>query len=247
MKAIIIGAGTGKRIGKFLEEKPKSLVDINGKTILSRQASLLKKNGINEIIVITGPYKEKFDLENITYVHDSQHIKHDILGSLMEAGSYIRDELLIFYSDILFEESILRQVIQSNSNIGIAVDLNWEKAYEGRTEHPKSEAENVLLDKNDHIIQIRKNIQNSNERIGEFLGIVKLSASGSKILVKTYESLKSHKGKFHDASSISKAYLTDMIQELIDSKITVSPIFILGKWCEIDTMQDLKRTKNQFP
>jgi len=246
MKAIVIGAGTGKRINEFSKKSPKALLDINGKTILSRQVSLFRKNGINEIIVITGPYWKKFDLKNITYIHDSQHAKHDILGSLMEARSYINDELLITYSDILFEESILHQVLQSNSDIGIAVDLDWEESYKERTNNPKSEAENVLLNKDNQIIQIKKNIQNSKGRIGEFLGMVKLSAKGSKTLIKAYESLKSYQGRFHDSPLVSKAYLTDMFQELIDSKIRVTPIFISGKWCEIDTSHDLKRACKLF-
>jgi len=46
MKVIIIGAGSGKRIGKFAEKIPKSLLDINGRTIFENQISLFKKNDI---------------------------------------------------------------------------------------------------------------------------------------------------------------------------------------------------------
>ena len=58
---------------EFPKKCPKALLDINGKTILSRQISLFRKNGINDIIVITGPYWEKFDFENITNVPDNQY------------------------------------------------------------------------------------------------------------------------------------------------------------------------------
>ena len=37
-----------------------------------------------------------------------------------------------------------------------------------------------------------------------------------------------------------------MIQELIDSNIKIEPILISGKWCEIDTMQDLKNAEKIF-
>jgi len=57
---------------------------------------------------------------------------------------------------------------------------------------------------------------------------------------------KNQKGEFHDASSLSKAYLTDMIQELINSQINVTPIIVSGKWCEIDTKQDLDRAQTLF-
>ena len=52
--------------------------------------------------------------------------------------------------------------------------MDWEKKYEERTEHTKLEAENVELDKNEKIIQIKKNIQNVNNNVGEFLGINKI-------------------------------------------------------------------------
>ena len=71
-----------------------------------------------------------------------------------------------------------------------------------------------------------------------------LSSRGANIFVKTFEKLeKTHKGKFHQMSSLKKAVLTDMLQELIDSKIIVSPIIISGKWYEIDTPQDLEMVK----
>jgi len=76
---------------------------------------------------------------------------------------------------------------------------------------------------------------------------LKLSAKGSEIFVKKFLELEGiHVGRFHDAPSLQKAYLTDMIQELIDSGIKVSPIMISGKWCEIDTRQDLERTSRLF-
>ena len=247
MKVIIIGAGSGSRIGDFAKNIPKSLIEINDKTILERQVSLFRKNGLNEIIVITGPNKEKFNLNDITYIFDSKYDEHDILGSLMETKNYFNDDIIVTYSDIIFEESILHQILESESDIGIAVDFDWEKSYVNRTEHPKSEAENVLVDNTGSVLQIRKNIQNINKNVAEFLGIIKFSAYGSKSFVKKYEILeKSHKEKFHSASSLSKAYLIDMIQELVDSKIKVSAISITGKWCEIDTMQDLKRATKIF-
>ena len=84
-------------------------------------------------------------------------------------------------------------------------------------------------------------------QIGEFLGIMKITNQGSEIFVKKYEDIsEKHEGNFHNASSISKAYLTDMLQELIDSKINIEPVFVEGKWCEIDTMQDLKIAEELF-
>lgn len=246
MKIIVIAAGSGKRLGEATKNLPKYLTNINGKTIMEHQLKVLKKINYEKFIVITGPYKEKFTVQDVIYVEDKNYQQHDILGSLMEAREHITGDVLILYSDIIFDESILSQIMQSKDDIGIAIDLNWEKAYEDRTEHPPSEAENVSLDNNENILEIRKNIT-KNSNIGEFLGIIKLSSSGSETFVKKFLDLeKTHKGQFQNAPSLHKAYLTDMIQELIDSKIKVKPIIVSGKWCEIDTKQDLERACKQF-
>ena len=57
---------------------------------------------------------------------------------------------------------------------------------------------------------------------------------------------QTNQGSFHKAPSLKKAYLTDMLQEMIDLKYDVKPIIINGKWCEIDTQQDLEKAKKLF-
>ena len=65
-------------------------------------------------------------------------------------------------------------------------------------------------------------------------------------LLKYEELEKTHRGRFHDANSLTKAKLVDILQELIDFKIGISPIIIDGKWCEIDTPHDLERARKIF-
>ena len=247
MKVIIIAAGTGARLGKEVSKLPKALLEVNGQTILSRQISILKKIGVSEIVVITGPYAEKFPSIDVTYVNDRDYDEHDILGSLIVAKDYIEGDIVITYSDILFDENVLRQIIQQECDIGIAIDMDWKQAYEGRTLHPLTEAENVLLDDNKNVLKIQKNIKSNTDMVGEFLGLIKLSSHGAKILTDKFEYLlANHTETFHSAISLKKAYITDLIQELVNSKIVVTPIFISGKWCEIDTNQDLERAQKMF-
>ncbi|MDP7445050.1 MAG: DegT/DnrJ/EryC1/StrS family aminotransferase, partial [Candidatus Poseidoniia archaeon] len=53
MRAIIIAAGRGCRLGSITDDLPKPLVKINGKSILGRQISLFNKMGINDIVIVT--------------------------------------------------------------------------------------------------------------------------------------------------------------------------------------------------
>ena len=247
MKVIIIAAGNATRLGKFAEKKPKCLLEINGKSILQRQIELFKKYGIDDIIIITGPHK-KFGIDTVTYVEDINYQDHDVLGSLMAAEDFLNGKVLTCYSDILFDEEILKQILNFNGEIGIPIDLDWEKNYLDRIQHPKSEADNVILNQKT-ILKIKKNISfcNSNEVIGEFLGPIIFSENGSKIFVEAYKKLRNtHNGSFHNSLSLKKAYLTDMIQELIDNNIKIDPIIISGKWCEIDTIEDIKKAELSF-
>ena len=248
MKVIIIAAGSSTRLAKETSGVPKGLLKINGKSIIEVQLDLFQKNQLSDITIIIGPNRQKFELKNVNYIQDYEFQNHDVLGSLMAAKSIINDDILTSYSDIIFEEKILKSVTEFSGDIGIAVDLDWEKNYVNRDQHDKSQADNVLMN-DDEILQIRKNISEckKNEKIGEFLGLMKLSKKGSKIFLGKYSELEiSHQGKFHNAPSLERAYLTDMLQELIDSGIRISPIYISGKWCEIDTLQDLEIAKKLF-
>jgi len=248
MKAIILAAGEGSRMGKLAQNIPKPLVMVNGKSIIERQLSILKQNKILDVIIVTGSHNEKFNFKNVVYVNDLEHKKHDTLGSLITARDYMNDEIIITYADQIFDEKIMESVINFKGDIGITVDLDWEKNYVNRDQHPKSEAENILINGNE-ILEIRKNISEckENEKIGECPGLVKFSRKASKVFLDKYSELEiSHKGKFHNAPSLEKALISDMIQELIDSEINVEPIYVSGKWCEIDTPQDLQIARKLF-
>jgi len=247
MKAIIIAAGYGSRLGNHTKKIPKALIDVNGKSILKRQTELLQANGITEIIVVTGPNQEKFLDKKLKYVKDNFYKNHDQLGSLMEARNFFNSELLILFSDVLFDNQILSKIINSNEEFNIAIDLNWKKKYTGRTEHPISQADLVLI-QNNLVFKIKKNlIPENNSKIGEFVGIIKLSLKGAEKFVNHYENLEnSMNEKMDQIKPIKKWYLTNMLQNLIDDDNSIFPIIIEGDWCEIDTVQDLEYAKKLF-
>ena len=249
MRAIILAAGSGLRLGQHTKDIPKALLDLNGKSILERQISLLREYGVNEIFVVTGYQREKHILKDIEYIFNPRYSETEQLASMMVARTKIFDDVLVIFGDIIFDSQILQQILASNDDIAIAIDLNWEKSYNERPDNPKSLADKVLINQK-KILQIsakETSLDIKNQTVGEFLGIIKLSANGSRIIIKKYEELaKSYVGKFHDADSFEKAKIVDILQELIDSKIEISPIAISGKWCEIDTPKDLERARKIF-
>ena len=101
MKAIIVAAGTGSRLGELAKDTPKSLLDVNGQSILERQISVFKKLGISDITVIIGPHAEKFTFKNISFIQDKNYLEHDILSSLMLAHSIMYDDIIVSYGDVI--------------------------------------------------------------------------------------------------------------------------------------------------
>ena len=249
MRAIILAAGSGLRLGQHTKDVPKALLDLNGKSILERQISLLREHGVNEIFVVIGYKREKHILKDIEYIFNPRYSETEQLASMMVARTKIFDDVLVIFGDIIFDSQILQQILASNDDIAIAIDLDWKKSYNERPDNPKSLADKVLINQK-KILRIsakETSLDIENQAVGEFLGIIKLSANGSRIIIKKYEELeKSYVGKFHDADSFKKAKLVDILQELIDSKIEIYPITISGKWCEIDTPEDLERARKIF-
>ena len=241
-----MAAGLGSRLGKLGKNIPKGMITIFGKTLIERQIEIFHNCGINDITIITGHNSEVIKYPNVDYIKNPNYATTNMNESLFCAREKFDDSILVSYADIIFEQQIIEQILKFRQDIGVAINLDWKKNYENRTMHTLSEAENVLIE-NSNVVQLRKNITEclSNQKIGEFLGIMKLSKKGAAYILEKYLKLKNnHNGVFHSSSSFQKSYLTDMLQEIVDSKAIVYPIVTKGLWMEIDTAEDLKRAEN---
>ena len=248
MKIIILAAGMGSRLKPLTNDKPKCMVKLFNETLIERQIKIFHNCNIDDITIVTGYRGELINIPDVNYVKNKNYEKTNMNESLFCALEPSDSPILVTYSDIVFEQKIIEQMLEVTECIRLGVSLNWKKNYQNRRLHPLSEAENVLME-NGRVLQIRKNISESsqNQQIGEFLGIMMLSPDNVKILLEKYSYLKqNHKGTFHNAPSLSNAYITDMLQELIDSSISVDPVFIQGMWHEIDTPEDLKNAEKQI-
>ncbi len=247
MNAIIIAGGKSTRIRPLSNEIPKTMVEVYGKSILERQIEVFQSCGISDITAVTGYHSEKINLPNINCIKNEEYKTTNVNEGLFCAKAKLNDSVIITYGDIIFEYEVLEQILNFKGDIGVVVDLDWEKQYTGKFGRPISEADNVIMNKK-QILKISKNLTKKDDLIlAESIGIFKLSKSGAKILLDRYNHLKkSHKGKFHSASSFKDAFFMDMIQDLIDTNVIIEPIPINGRWCEIDTQLDLERAKEIF-
>ncbi len=242
-KALIIAAGLGSRLKDHTEDLPKCMLDFGGKTLLQRQLDAYKKNGIKNISLIRGYKKEKINYKGIKYFENTDYRNNNILNSIFYAEEVINGSIIIAYSDILFDTSVVQRAINSDYDISVVVDIDWRGYYVGRKDHPISEAENVIFNSNNEVEKIGK-INTGNEEVhGEFIGMIKLSNRGTEIFKEHFHRLKKiyWNKPFQRAKVFQKAYLTDFIQELVDIGVKVHCVIIESGWKEIDTVEDYKK------
>ncbi len=241
LKAIIIAAGPGSRLGTLTSEKPKCMLRIGGKTILQKAIETFRACGIKNIVVIRGYKKEAISYPGLRYCHNEDYENNNILESLMCAEGEMDAPFIVAYSDIVFDRGVVEALIKSKADMSVVVDTDWLSNYRDRFQHPVEEAENIVI-KGGKVVKIAKTISPV-EAHGEFIGMAKFSLSGVNILKSVYKKARKNflEKPFHTAVNIRKAYLTDMFQELINRGYPVAPVLIQGGWKEIDTQEDFQR------
>jgi len=247
-KALIIAAGLGSRLKKHTVNLPKCMLDFAGKTLLQRQLDSYKKCGIKDISLIKGYKKEKINYKGIKYFENTDFKNNNILNSIFYAEKIINGNIIISYSDILFDASVVQRTLDSDHDISVVVDIDWRGYYVGRKDHPISEAENVIFNSNNEVEKIGK-INTGNEDVhGEFIGMIKLSNRGTEIFKQHFNRLKKiyWNKPFQRSKVFQKAYLTDFIQELVDIGVKVHCVIIESGWKEIDTVEDYKKALAVF-
>jgi len=247
MKAIIVAAGPGSRLNPFTNDRPKCLLDVGGQTILERTLQALRENGIENIAVVRGYQSHLIDYPDVTYCHNPDFRKNNILRSLFYAEDEMDDAFIFSYSDILYSSEIVARLIDSEADVALTVDVSWTQTYEGRDLHPVSEAELVKVE-NGRVVRIGKGVVSPEEAYGEFIGLAKFTKAGAEAMKAAYHRAAKEypTSPFQCAASLEKAYMTDMIQELVNSGMLVQSIDIEGGWMEIDTPQDLERARRLF-
>ena len=248
IKTLIVAAGLGSRLKGHTENTPKCMLDFGGKTLLQRQLLSYKKNGVDDISLIRGYKKNKINYKGIKYFDNNDYKDNNILNSIFYGEEAINGNIIISYSDILFEPFIIKRAMESDHDISVIVDVDWRDYYINRKDHPLSEAENVIFNSNNEVVKIGKIASEKEEVHGEFIGMIKLNHRGCEIFKQNFHRVKKlyWNKPFQRAKIFQKAYLTDMIQELVDIGIKVHCVIIERGWKEIDTVEDYKKALIEF-
>lgn len=255
--AIIPAAGFEKQLLPLIEDKPKCLLDIKGKTILERQVGALNECNIKEIALVRGYKKEAIALPNIRYYDNDRYEETGELFSIFCAESEMKGRTIVLYGDIIFDNTILEKLLKSPADIALVVDLAWQDQQQRGLQPAHINPDLVTLadppgksyfsrfvmpEGNHQILKIGRDLPHDQTH-GEFIGMAMFSEKGTQALRDCYRaSQEQYKSTgFHEAGSFSKASFTDLLQELIDRGHRVDAVPIFKGWMEVDSFEEYQK------
>ena len=236
MKVLMLAAGVGTRISRYLGDHPKCCVDIGGKPLIRRTMELLYRNNITDIAIVTG-YQEKYIHEALkgfdytTYKNPFYKVTNSI-ASMWFAKDFMdsKEDFLILNADLFIEDSMLLTLIETNKSPLFLSDST-------RIE----DADYRFYWEDDRLLRFGKELTNE-ETTGEYVGIAKIEKKDIKIMKAQLEYLVD-KGEYN-------MWWEDVFYSLVE---TGKPIYvedIKGDfWAEVDFIEDYNRildyVKNQ--
>lgn len=238
MKALILAAGEGTRLRPYTLDRPKCMVEIDGLSLLDRQLMVLRSEGIVDLTLLGGYRSDMLAQFGFQIRINQRYHETNMVWSLFCAEDCMDGELLLAYGDIVYSRAVLQAVLASSADIAVAIDLDWEAYWRARNENPLDDAETLRMDAKDRLLEIGQKPISLAQIQGQYMGLMKFSGQGLKQLRATFHRARvagSVRGKPPE-----KAYMTDLLQLMIDEGHALTAVKVHGDWVEVDTVSDLE-------
>ncbi len=244
MKAIILAAGKGTRLGDYTRDLPKGMLRFQGISLIERQVETCRRCGIERIVLVGGYRADRIDIPGTVMYVNEDYASTNMVESLMCARGELEGETIVSYADILYEDRVLRQVMADPADIGVTVDTAWRAYWEARYGDPSVDTESLAIE-GDRIVDIGRPDPPLEEIDGRYLGLLKFSARGAADLKEIYDAARAAYtgGPWRTSKSFQTGYMTDLLQEIADAGRALAPVRIEGGWLEFDTVEDYAQAR----
>lgn len=223
IKAIILAAGIGERLGPLTIDRPKCLLELRGKTIISRQLRLLEGHDVTDVTVVTGYLGETIRSalgERVKYKDFPGYAGTNNLLTLHHCQDLLEGQLVVLFSDVITEKQALGRCLASPHDFALLVDLEANRTDTMRVRL----RDGLIVDIGGHIP--------APEGDGNFIGIAKFSAKATTFLRAELRAM-AEEGRF------ANAYYTQALPRIAALGQPVNPVPLDGaRWFEIDTVAD---------
>lgn len=249
MNAIILAAAQGD-IGAFTKNKPKALLDVQGKSILGHQVDAFRRLGVDDITVVRGFGKEHVQGARLEFIDNENYAATFELGSLYLARHLLGqgEQTVISYGDILYKQYVLEELLADTEGITIiadvehsaapgyheyvATDVPYSKRLFAQAAHMERMFSNVLQP----VIAVAREavaVREKEEINGEFIGLLKVSRAAADSVREALERLAARP----DFGQLRMMHLLEEVR----GQQPIAVRFIHGSWLDINTIVDLQR------
>ncbi|MEO5973529.1 MAG: phosphocholine cytidylyltransferase family protein [Sphingomicrobium sp.] len=231
MKAIILSAGQGSRLGPRTADRPKCLIEFGGRTLLDRQLDTLAANGIDEAVVVTGFGDDQVEAAvsrraggpRVRTIYNPFYKVADNLGTLFVARDELAGDCLVWNGDTLVSDALMGRVL-GNRRAGICVTVDRKDSYD-------DDDMKVVTDGEGRLHAIGKRLPTGNIN-AESIGLLVFRAGGAALFREAVEAA------MRTPEGTTIWYLR--VIHLLAQKHDVWTLDIAGhEWGEVDFPEDI--------
>jgi L-glutamine-phosphate cytidylyltransferase len=241
MRAIILAAGRGSRLHPYTANCPKCLTELGGQSLIARQLATLRGAGVDDIVIATGYRREMLALPETRQVHNALWDSTNMVESLFCAEAGFGNDVIVTYADIVYEPRVLAALLDSPHDVSVVVDRNWRAYWEHRFSDPLSDAESLSMDSRGCIADIGNPVSDIDTIEAQYMGLMRFRGAGVDALRAARANLDTVSRPWMEKRSVTNAYMTDLLMEMILMGRGLHAVPVEGGWLEIDTVEDYER------
>lgn len=225
-KAIILSAGSSKRMSRVTGGKSKSLLEVKGVSILERLIYQLKQLSVSKIYVAIRDDEEEIP-EKISSICNIITVKNigekNNLYTIHALSEYISDYILISYADIIMSTDLLRRFLSFNGEIALLAGTGQITTDTMPLRVERSSVKDIGFD-----------VPSANAK---FLGVLKMSAFYAQVF-------QAELRLYDNNHDISQDYYTIILRKMLSNGTNISACVVSNpEWTEVDTPEDYRRAK----
>jgi len=239
--AVILAAGRGSRLHPYTERCPKPLTELAGMTLLDRQITTLRAAGVSDIVVATGYRGAMLERPGTRRIDNPRWRETNMVETLFCAQSAFGDDVIVSYGDIVYEPRVLAALLQSPHDVSVVVDRNWRALWELRFADPAGDAESLRMDGDGRIVDIGNPVTDLDAVEAQYMGLMRFRGPGVAALEAARASMAAHRRPWQERRPVAKAYMTDLLMEMVLTGNAVHAVPVEGGWLEVDTADDYER------
>jgi choline kinase len=234
MRGLILAAGRGSRMGTVGDNRPKCLVELDGRPLLGRQIAALRRGGVDEIGIVRGYRSDMLSFPGLTYFDNERWAETNMVMSLAAAALWLHaGPVIVSYADIFYRADVIQGLVNAPGALVISYDRDWQRLWTRRFSDPLSDAETFRVDASGQLQEIGGKTTWISDIEGQYMGLLKFTPSSWKAIEEILASL--------DPPVRDKLDMTGLLRRLIAAKtIAIATFGTNSQWGEIDNPGDVE-------